>query len=108
NATSDTWIVFGEARMDNFGRPSNSSYQRAMRTAPAAAAEAASAPAPVAAPEAEVEVAAKIEESADESGVDSKDIELVIAQANCTRAEAVKFLKNNNNDLISAIMEATS
>ena len=41
----------------------------------------------------------------DESGVESKDIELVMAQVNCTRAQAVKALKANDSDIVNAIME---
>ena len=47
------------------------------------------------------------DENVDESGVDAKDIELVISQANCSRAQAVKALKNNDNDIVNAIMELT-
>jgi|SRR5712671_386053 len=38
----------------------------------------------------------------DETGVDPKDIELVMAQVNCSRAKAVRSLKEHNNDLINA------
>lgn len=38
----------------------------------------------------------------DESGVDPKDIELVMTQVNCGRAKAVRVLKENNGDLITA------
>lgn len=34
--------------------------------------------------------------------MDPKDIELVMAQVNCSRAKAVRVLKENNNDLITA------
>lgn len=44
----------------------------------------------------------------DESGVDAKDIDLVISQAGCTRARAVKALKENDGDLVNAIMSLTS
>jgi nascent polypeptide-associated complex subunit alpha len=47
------------------------------------------------------------DENVDETGVDAKDIELVISQANCSRAQAVKALKNNDNDIVNAIMELT-
>jgi len=43
----------------------------------------------------------------DETGVDSKDIELVMAQVNCSRAKAVKVLKESGGDLINAIMAAS-
>ena len=34
-------------------------------------------------------------------------IELVISQTNCSRAQPVKALKNNDNDIVNAIMELT-
>ena len=40
----------------------------------------------------------------DESGVEAKDIDLVMSQANVTRKRAVKALKNNSNDIVNAIM----
>lgn len=43
----------------------------------------------------------------DESGVEAKDIELVMSQANVSRAKAVRALKNNANDIVNAIMELT-
>jgi len=47
------------------------------------------------------------EENIDESGVDEKDIDLVMQQAGCTRGKAVKALKNNDCDIVNAIMELT-
>jgi len=44
----------------------------------------------------------------DESGVEAKDIELVVAQAGCSRSKAVKALKENDGDLVNAIMALTA
>ena len=45
-------------------------------------------------------------ESADETGVDAKDIELVQAQvSDCSRAQIVAALKKNGNDVVNTIME---
>jgi NACalpha-BTF3-like transcription factor len=38
----------------------------------------------------------------DETGVEAKDIELVMQQVSCTRAKAVKALKDSGGDLINA------
>ena len=43
----------------------------------------------------------------DESGLEPKDIELVMNQAGVSRAKAVKALKNQNSDIVNAIMELT-
>jgi len=40
----------------------------------------------------------------DETGVDPKDIELVMQQVNCSRAKAVRVLKDSGGDLINASM----
>lgn len=40
----------------------------------------------------------------DEGGLEQRDIELVMAQANVSRAKAVRALKHNNNDIVNAIM----
>lgn len=47
------------------------------------------------------------EEEVDETGMEEKDIELVVSQANVSRAKAVRALKNNNNDIVNAIMDLT-
>ena len=43
----------------------------------------------------------------DESGVEPKDIELVMTQASVSRSKAVKALKKAEGDIVSAIMELT-
>ncbi|XP_040020177.2 uncharacterized protein nacad isoform X1 [Gasterosteus aculeatus] len=47
------------------------------------------------------------EEEVDVGGLEQRDIELVMAQANVSRAKAVRALKNNKNDIVNAIMELT-
>jgi nascent polypeptide-associated complex subunit alpha len=43
-------------------------------------------------------------EEVDESGLESKDIELVMQQASVSRKKAVKALKENENDIVNSIM----
>lgn len=40
----------------------------------------------------------------DESGLELRDIELVMAQANVSRAKAVRALRDNHSDIVNAIM----
>ena len=47
------------------------------------------------------------DEEVDESGLEAKDIELVMGQANVSRKKAVKALKENNNDIVNSIMALT-
>ena len=44
------------------------------------------------------------DEEVDATGVEAKDIELVMSQANVSRSKAIKALKNNTNDIVNAIM----
>lgn len=44
----------------------------------------------------------------DETGIEPKDIELVMSQAGCSRAKAVKALKENDGDLVNSIMSLTT
>ena len=40
----------------------------------------------------------------DESDLDAKDIELVMQQAGVSRSKAIQALRNNNKDIVNAIM----
>lgn len=43
-------------------------------------------------------------EEVDDTGLEAKDIELVMTQANVSRKKAVKALKDNDNDIVNSIM----
>jgi nascent polypeptide-associated complex subunit alpha len=43
-------------------------------------------------------------EEVDESGLEAKDIDLVMAQASVSRKKAVKALRENDNDIVNSIM----
>ena len=43
----------------------------------------------------------------DETGVEPKDVDLVMSQAGVSRAKAVNALKKNDGDIVNAIMELT-
>ena len=117
---SDLYIVFGETKVEDTSAAnsftSSGKFQEAAALAaaaaaankagkgvPAAAAAAAAASAP-AKVEAAGSAAAADDEVVDETGLEAKDIELVIQQANVSRARAVKALRNSNNDIVNAIM----
>jgi len=65
-----------------------------------------SAPGPLVRPECEEEEEEE-EEEVDEAGLELRDIELVMAQANVSRARAVRALRDNQSDIVNAIMELT-
>ena len=102
NPASDTYIVFGEAKIEDLSQQAQmeaaSKFNKVDVPQPADAA--AAGPAPIMEEEED-------EEDVDTAGVEEKDIELVMSQANVSRAKAVKALKNNTNDIVNAIMELT-
>jgi len=110
NANSDTYVVFGEAKVEDLG--ANQQYQAAKQLEKAqqeaAAREAAAAATSAAKPELiEDDVDDVDDADVDTEGLEDKDIDLVIQQANCSKAKAVKSLRNNNGDIVNAIMELT-
>lgn len=44
------------------------------------------------------------DEEVDAEGIEDKDIELVMTQANVSRSKAVKALRENDNDIVNSIM----
>ena len=98
--TADTYVVFGEAKSEDLSSASQAAAAQQFRKPqemPAAAAAAPSAPA----------VEEDADEEVDETGLEAKDIELVMSQAGCTRSKAVKALKENDGDLVNSIMSLT-
>lgn len=102
NPHSDTYIVFGEAKIEDLSQQAQVAAAEKFKTP-----EAAGAADTIGTTSSVAPIAEEDEEEVDETGVDEKDIELVINQANTTRAKAIKALKNNNNDIVNAIMELT-
>jgi nascent polypeptide-associated complex subunit alpha len=94
---SDTYIIFGEAKIEDLSAQAQTqaAEQFKMRPEP----ELAESRASVAADDDDEEV--------DDGGVEQKDIELVMTQANVSRGKAIKALKNAEGDIVSAIMELT-
>lgn len=95
---SETYVVFGEAKVEDLAAKS------AALAAQQAKAAAASASVPETVPE---PVASSSTEEVDETGIDAKDIDLVVNQAGCSRAAAVTALRKNNSDIVNSIMELT-
>ena len=50
----------------------------------------------------------KKKQTIDESGVEAKDVDLVMSQASCSRSRAVAALRENDGDLVNAIMSLTT
>lgn len=109
--TADTYVIFGEAKTEDSGQMAAAAQQVAMAQQAAAQKAAAGAAPAAAAPGLESvaeDAAADAAPAGDEEGVEAKDIELVMSQAGCSRAKAVKALKENDMDLVNAIMSLTT
>ncbi|KAI9016245.1 NAC domain-containing protein [Phycomyces nitens] len=100
---SDTFIVFGEMQVEDMAARAQAAAAEQLAAEAASGEVEAPAAVPAAAEVAEVEE----EEEISAEGTDEKDIDLVITQANVSRNKAIKALKNNNNDIVNAIMELT-
>ncbi|XP_073519541.1 nascent polypeptide-associated complex subunit alpha isoform X3 [Phyllobates terribilis] len=98
---SDTYIVFGEAKIEDLSQQAQLAAAEKFKVQGEAASNIQeNTQTPTVQEESE-------EEEVDETGVEVKDIELVMSQANVSRAKAVRALKNNSNDIVNAIMELT-
>merc|ERR1711973_997771 len=118
NPNGDTYVVFGEAKIEDMSQQAQ--MEAASKFARQGEADAASAmptemgghgtAGPGAGAKPAIPEADEDEddgEAVDETGVEAKDIELVMSQANVSRKRAVNALKNNDNDIVNAIMELT-
>uniref|UniRef100_A0A7S2SI79 NAC-A/B domain-containing protein n=1 Tax=Eucampia antarctica TaxID=49252 RepID=A0A7S2SI79_9STRA len=111
STNSDTYVVFGEAKSEDLGAAASQAAAAKQFRQPQAAGAAAvpAAPAVEELAEADIpELAAATEDAVDETGIEPKDIELVMSQAGCSRAKAVKALKENDGDLVNSIMSLTT
>lgn len=112
---SDTYIIFGEAKIEDLSQKAQLAAAEKFKN-PEGIASAAGASgvesanvgtsenlATTAVPEEDED-----EGEVDETGVESKDIDLIISQTGVSRAKAVKALKSNNNDIVNAIMALTT
>ncbi|KAM3872313.1 nascent polypeptide-associated complex subunit alpha-like [Diretmus argenteus] len=98
---SDTYIVFGEAKIEDLSQQAQlAAAEKFKMQGDAVSNIQENTQTPTVQEESE-------EEEVDETGVEIKDIELVMSQANVSRAKAIRALKNNNNDIVNAIMELT-
>mmetsp|Transcript_130502 Transcript_130502/g.184087 ORF Transcript_130502/g.184087 Transcript_130502/m.184087 type:complete len:199 (-) Transcript_130502:124-720(-) len=100
--SSDTYIVFGEAKVEDLSAAAQANAAQQFTQGPSIGAK-------------EMEAASQgavIEEvdegEVDDSGVEAKDVDLVMQQVSCSRAKAVAALKANNNDIVEAIMQLSS
>merc|ERR1712113_369434 len=109
NPASDTYIVFGEAKIEDLSQQAQIDAAKKFNAAEAPVPSEMGAQGTTgAAPGGQPAIPEDDEdEEVDEDGVEANDIDLVMSQANVSRSKAVKALKNNSNDVVNAIMELT-
>merc|ERR1712227_128296 len=109
NPASDTYIVFGEAKIEDLTQQAQMEAGKKFNAAEAPVPSEMGAQGTTgAAPGGQPAIPEDDEdEEVDEDGVEANDIDLVMSQANVSRSKAVKALKNNSNDVVNAIMELT-
>ncbi|CAL9178265.1 nascent polypeptide-associated complex subunit alpha-like protein 1 [Musa acuminata AAA Group] len=98
---SDTYVIFGEAKIEDLSSQLQTQAAQQFRIPD------------LSNKMAKVDVSSSATtggevEEVDESGLEPRDIDLVMTQAGVSRAKAVKALKTNNGDIVSAIMELTA
>jgi len=94
---SDTYIIFGEAKIEDLGAQQQAAAAEQFKTDPVVAEEIS--------PEVE-------EEEIDDADIDTtdlldNDIQMVMDQSGVSKAKAVAALRSNDNDIVNAIMDLT-
>eukprot|EP00483_Globobulimina_turgida_P007378 UN07392 len=92
---SDTYIIFGEAKIEDLNAAAQEKAAQQFQPSP--------------------DLHSNINDAndddgggeVDDTGLDENDIQMVIDQANVSRGKAVAALKNNDGDIVNAIMELT-
>ncbi len=104
---SDTYIIFGEAKIEDLSsNPAINAAKQFERPLSTEQGKDEDVPELVEAQPVskKKEEPADSNEPVDETGIEAKDIELVMSQANVGRSAAVKALKKANGDIVNAIM----
>ncbi|KRX49370.1 Nascent polypeptide-associated complex subunit alpha [Trichinella murrelli] len=103
NPSGDTFIVFGEAKIEDLSQHAQQAAAEKFKMSEPAVMNASNAIA------AGKVVPEDSEEDADIdcTGIEEKDIELVMSQANVGRGRAIKALRKSDNDIVNAIMDLT-
>mmetsp|Transcript_3485 Transcript_3485/g.10543 ORF Transcript_3485/g.10543 Transcript_3485/m.10543 type:complete len:230 (+) Transcript_3485:145-834(+) len=94
---AETYVIFGEAKIEDLSA--------ARQTAAAEKFKKAQPPSqPLATPAKAGEEEEEEDDNVSETGLEEKDIDLVMAQTEAKRSKVVKALKENNGDIVNAIM----
>ena len=100
---TNTFVIFGETQLEDTG---SDAQKAAARTVAGAAAPTPAAEATVTQSAAGA-AAGGDDDNEDATGLQEKEINVVMAQASVSRGKAIRALRNNNGDIVNAIMELT-
>ncbi|KAM0791231.1 hypothetical protein ACM66B_005712 [Microbotryomycetes sp. NB124-2] len=105
---SDCYVVFGEARTDDNAAQNQFLQAQAMAQQLERQQREAAEKGELggAADKGKADAAEDDEGDEDATGVEEDDIQVVMTQANCSRAKAIKALKTTGGDIVQAIMDA--
>ena len=90
----DVYVVFGESNVQDAA--SNAAHEISNVATKAAEEE-----------KKDVVVSEEDDANVDTTGLEESDIKMVMEQAKCSKARAVKALRDNNNDMVTAVMSLT-
>ncbi|KAI5002339.1 hypothetical protein ZWY2020_026989 [Hordeum vulgare] len=96
---SETYVIFGEVKFDDVNYHLQTQVAEQFKAPGLSSMNSKGEPSMA---------AVQDDEEVDETGVDKKDIELVMMQASVSRSSAVEALKAADGDIVSAIMELTN
>lgn len=102
---SETYVIFGEAKIEDLSSQLQSQAAQQFRMPDMGAVMSKSGIGGATAGHVHAD---DEEEEVDETGVEARDIDLVMTQAGVSKAKAVKALRTHDGDIVSAIMELTT
>ncbi|XP_065215314.1 nascent polypeptide-associated complex subunit alpha [Planococcus citri] len=108
NPASDTYIIFGEAKIEDLSQQAQVAAAEKFKNPDSSISTTVNADI-----KGNTAVGASVKEDSDDgeevddTGIEEKDIQLVMSQAEVGRKRAIKALRNNAYDIVNAIMELT-
>ncbi|PIA34923.1 hypothetical protein AQUCO_03700287v1 [Aquilegia coerulea] len=97
---SETYVIFGEAKIEDLSSQLQTQAAQQFKYPDMGSI--------MAKPDVSAAALPDEEEDVDETGVEPRDIDLVMTQAGVSRGKAVKALKAHEGDIVGAIMEITT
>jgi nascent polypeptide-associated complex subunit alpha len=101
---SNTYIVFGEAKIEDLNASAQAAAAQQLASQTAEHDHAGHDHDHDHKHEGDAKEEEEDDEEVDAEGIEDKDIELVMTQANVSRKKAIKALKDNENDIVNSIM----